>query len=146
MGLDKKIQISIAVVSLIGLLDSLYLSWVEFTHREAFCGGYGDCQTVANSPYSEIAGIPIAILGMGAYLVILGLLYIEQRGGFWLEYSPLIIFGISLVGVIYSIYLTYLEIAVIYAICPYCVLSAVAMLLIFIMSIARLMINTPSED
>lgn len=146
MGVDKKIRISIAVVSLIGLLDSLYLSWVEFTHREAFCGGYGDCQTVANSPYSEIAGIPIAILGMGAYLVILGLLYIEQRGGFWLEYSPLIIFGISLVGVIYSIYLTYLEIAVIYAICPYCVLSAVAMLLIFIMSIARLMINTPSED
>ena len=146
MGVNKKIRISIAVVSLIGLLDSLYLSWVEFTHREAFCGGYGDCQTVANSPYSEIAGIPIAILGMGAYLVILGLLYIEQRGGFWLEYSPLIIFGISLVGVIYSIYLTYLEIAVIYAICPYCVLSAVAMLLIFILSIVRLIINAPSED
>lgn len=146
MGFDKKLQIGIVIVSIIGFLDSFYLSWLEFTHRDAFCGGSGDCQTVANSPYSEIAGIPVAVLGMGAYLVILGLIYIEQRGDFWLEYSPLIIFGISLVGVIYSIYLTYVEIAVIYAICPYCVLSAIAMLLIFILSITRLIINAPSED
>jgi len=145
MGLDKKLWIGSAVVSLIGFLDSLYLSWLEFTHREAFCGGSGDCETVANSPYSDIAGIPIAVLGIGAYLVILGLLYLERRGDFWQEYSPLIIFGISLVGVIYSIYLTYIEIAVIYAICPYCVLSAIAMLLIFVMSIARLTIKAPSE-
>jgi len=145
MGLDKKLRIGSAVVSLIGFLDSLYLSWLEFTHREAFCGGSGDCETVANSPYSDIAGIPIAVLGIGAYLVILGLLYLEQRGEFWREYTPLIIFGISLVGVIYSIYLTYIEIAVIYAICPYCVLSAIAMLLIFVMSIARLTIKAPSE-
>ena len=145
MGLDKKLRIGSAVVSLIGFLDSLYLSWLEFTHREAFCGGSGDCETVANSPYSDIAGIPIAVLGIGAYLVILGLLYLERRGDFWREYTPLIIFGISLVGVIYSIYLTYIEIAVIYAICPYCVLSAIAMLLIFVMSIARLTIKAPSE-
>lgn len=146
MGLDKKLRIGIAVISLIGFLDSLYLSWLEFTHREAFCAGSGDCQTVANSPYSEIAGIPIAVLGIGAYLVILGLLYLEQKGEFWREYSPLMIFGISLVGVIYSIYLTYIEIAVIYAICPYCVISAIAMLLIFVMSIARLTINDISES
>ncbi len=146
MGLDKKLRIGIAVVSLIGFLDSLYLSWLEFTHREAFCAGSGDCQTVANSPYSEIAGIPIAVLGIGAYLVILGLLYIGQKGEYWREYTPLMIFGISLVGVIYSIYLTYIEIAVIYAICPYCVISAIAMLLIFVMSIARLTINDTSES
>jgi uncharacterized membrane protein len=83
---------------------------------------------------------------MGAYVVILGLLYLEQKGDFWREYSPLIIFGTSLVGVIYSIYLTYVEIAVIYAICPYCVLSAIAMMIIFSMSIARLAINGPRDD
>ncbi len=146
MGIDKKLRSSIVIISVIGLIDSLYLSWLKFTHREAFCGGSGDCQTVASSPYSEIAGIPIAVLGLGAYAVILGLIYIEQKSDFWREFSPLLVFGISLVGIIYSIYLTYIEIAVIYAICPYCVVSAIAMLLIFIVSIARLVINAPSKD
>ena len=135
---DTKLRTSAFVVSIIGAIDSLYLSWVKITHSQAFCGTSGQCETVNNSPYSEIGGVPIAYLGLGAYLVVIGLLYLEKREGFWRDNSQLLVFGISLVGVIYSAYLTYLEIAVIYAICPYCVVSAIMMLFLLIISIIRL--------
>lgn len=128
----------------IGLIDSIYLSWEKIFHIEVFCGGSGDCQTVANSPYSEVAGIPIAFLGVAVYVVIMVLLYLEGRDSFWQQNSPLIIFGITLAGTLYSIYLTYLEVAVIYAICPYCVISAVVMALLFIIAVIRLFQSAPA--
>ena len=130
----------------IGLLDSIYLSWTKITHQEAYCGGSGDCQTVANSPYSEVAGIPIAFIGVAAYLVIIGLLYLEGRNKFWRQNSPLIVFGLTLTGTLYSLYLTYIEIAVIFAICPYCVVSAIVMALLFIIAIVRLFMDNPETS
>lgn len=129
------------VVAGIGLIDAIYLTWVKLAHTQVFCGGYGGCETVASSPYAEIGGIPIALFGAGAYLVILVLLSLEGNSVFWKENSPLLIFGITLAGVLYSAYLTYLEIAVIHAICPYCVVSAVAMLTLFILGLLRLVQN-----
>lgn len=128
---------SVAAV-VVGLLDSIYLTYSKLTHQAVFCGTYGGCETVNNSPYSEIAGIPVALLGVGAYLVLLALLFLEGQGGYWRENGPILVFGISLAGVIYSLYLTWIEIAVIHAICPYCVVSAVAMVILFIFSSLRL--------
>jgi uncharacterized membrane protein len=138
MSVDSKLYQIALIVAGIGFLDSLYLSWVKIVNSQVYCGKSGQCETVNNSPYSEIGGIPIAYLGLGAYLVILALLYIEMRSPFWQENFPLALFGISLVGVIYSAYLTYIEIAVLHAICPYCVVSAIAMVLLFIIAIIRL--------
>lgn len=134
---DARLRLTSIVLSLIGALDSAYLSWVKVSHQEAFCGGSGECATVANSPYSEIFGIPIAFLGLAAYLVIVGLHIFERRAEFWAQNAPLLIFGITLAGTIYSAYLTYLEIWVIYAICPYCVISAVIMALLMIIALIR---------
>ena len=58
------------------------------------------------------------------------------------EYGPLAIFGISLGGVIFSIYLTYLELYVIHAVCPFCVASAIIIILLFILAILRLVKQT----
>lgn len=126
------------IISSIGLVDSLYLTWVKLTNRVAFCGKYGGCETVGSSSYSTILGIPIALFGAGAYLVILILLFLENKGQFWRENSSILVFGVTLVGVLYSAYLTYLELAVIHAICPYCVVSAIAMLVLFLLAILRL--------
>ncbi|RME91032.1 MAG: vitamin K epoxide reductase family protein, partial [Anaerolineae bacterium] len=115
--------------SLFGLLDSIYLLVIKFSHSKALCGPVGDCYTVNTSRYSEIFGVPIALLGALAYLTIVVLHLLETRSSFFAENSPLMIFGISLVGVLYSAYLTYLEAAVIHAWCPYCVLSALAITL-----------------
>lgn len=126
------------ILAAVGLLDALYLSWIKLANQEAVCYGVGDCATVNASQFAEIGGIPIAVLGAGAYLVILLALWREERSAFLRENGPLIVFGISLVGVLYSAYLTYIELFVIHAVCPYCVLSAVVLVLLLLLSGIRL--------
>jgi uncharacterized membrane protein len=137
-------KISVAS-SVVGLLDSLYLSWSKLAHTAVFCGGSGQCETVQSSSYAEFAGIPIAILGVIAYLVILGIHYLETRGNFWSENGPVLLFGLGLIGFLYSAFLTYIELAVLHAICPYCVISAVAITIIFLVSIVRLVQTQPES-
>ncbi len=139
MKLDRKLRITAGILAVIGAIDSLYLVIIKWTNNKSLClQGVGDCWSVNTSKYSEIAGIPIAVLGMGAYLVILALLVLENRGEFWKNNSPMMIFGISLAGTLYSAYLTYVEIYVIKAICPFCVISAIMILGLLGISIARL--------
>ncbi len=126
------------VFAMIGLADSAYLAWLKISGGLAACGGIGDCESVNASIYSQINGIPIALLGVGAYFAILVFLFLESRDDFIGDWSPMIVFGLSLTGTLYSIYLTYIEIAVLKAVCPYCVLSAIAILTIFVISIVRL--------
>lgn len=139
----NKLRIASFIIASIGLLDALYLSAVKLAHTQVYCAGSGNCETVQSSTYSQFAGIPIAFLGAGSYIVILIFLFLEGRGGFWEENSPMLIFGITLAGSIYSAYLTYIEIAVLHAICPYCVVSAIAQVLLLIISIVRLVSVQP---
>jgi uncharacterized membrane protein len=139
MSTDFRLRVATVVVASIGLVDSAYLTWIKLTHNEASCiKGIGDCQTVNTSPYSEIHGVPIALLGGLAYLALLALVLFEAGGVIHPENTRLGIFGIALTGSLYSAYLTYLEIAVIRAICPFCVLSAISMVTIFVLAIVRL--------
>jgi uncharacterized membrane protein len=146
MRIDKNLRLFSYILAAIGLIDSAYLTWVKISHTEVYCGTSGECQTVSNSPYAEIAGIPIALFGMGAYIAIILLLYLERQKGFWSANAPLIIFGITLAGTLYSAYLTYIEVAVLFAICPYCVVSAIVMVLLLIIAIIRLVRGTPEPE
>jgi uncharacterized membrane protein len=125
-------------LSILGLLVALYLVYIKFNPASTFCAGVGDCEAVNTSIYSEINGIPIAALGALAYAFILGVFLLENRFDFLEQWGPMIIFGASLAGVLYSAYLTYLELAVIHKICPYCMTSAGVMTIIFIFSSIRL--------
>lgn len=122
-----------------GLIDAIYLTFLKLLNQKSLClQGVGDCWSVNTSKYSEFMGIPVSILGASAYLLILILLLLEAKGTFWKENSKLFVFGLTLAGVIYSAYLTYLEIAVIKAICPFCVLSAILMAVLFGLATTRL--------
>ena len=129
---------ALIVLASIGLLDAIYLTWIKLANQVAQCAGIGDCEAVNSSPYSEIAGIPIALLGAAAFLVMLLVLLFEEHNEILRENGPLLVVAISLVGVLYSVYLTYLEIFVIKAICPYCVLSALVLVALLILSWRRL--------
>jgi uncharacterized membrane protein len=135
----KKNTLISLIAAIIGALDAAYLTWVKLSHNEKLCApGLGDCFTVNTSRYSEVYGIPIAIFGLAAFLTIIFILLWESRIPFLQENGSLALFGISLVGVIYSAYLSYIEEFVLHAWCPYCVLSAIMILTIFIASIFRL--------
>ncbi len=130
-------QITIAL-TIIGLLVSIYMTIYKFTNNESMCIGSSGCSEVNASRYSEINGIPVAVLGVVGYAAILGLLFIEQRPGFIQENGGLLFFGISLIGFLFTLYLIYLEIALIKAYCPFCLTSQAVMIVIFIISVIRL--------
>ncbi len=136
-GADRLGSASI-LLALIGMLDSIYLIFIKLAPTSPFCMGIGDCETVNTSVYSEFMGIPIAVFGALGYAAILGVLLLEPRLGFFREYARLLVFGMALAGTAYSAYLTYIELAVLHKICPYCVVSAVVMTVIFILSIVRM--------
>jgi len=121
--------------SLLGLTDATYLLIIKFTQNKSLClPAIGDCWSVNNSVYSEWNGIPISAFGMLSYLTILFILIFGYRLPVLKNNGHIFIFGIALAGVLFSIYLTYLQFAVIKAICPFCIFSAITMTTVFILS------------
>ncbi len=128
--------------SIVGFFDSVYLAIEKLNNKRAMCiQGLGDCWSVNNSSYAQVFGIPVSIFGAIAYLILLFLLLSKDRLPIWKGSSDQLAFGVSLAGLIFSIYLTYLEIAVIKAVCPFCVLSAIMMVILFICTLLRLVNN-----
>jgi uncharacterized membrane protein len=130
------------LLACLGTLDAIYLLVYKLTNIHAMCLGNGGCHDVNFSPFSQIAGIPVSVFGLAAYLGIAGILLLERHLKIANESGPLAIFGISLAGVAFTIYLTWLELYVIHAICPFCVASAVIITSIFVIAIIRLVKQT----
>ncbi|MDX6609049.1 MAG: hypothetical protein QOF85_974 [Solirubrobacterales bacterium] len=101
-------------------------------------GGHG-CQTVAESSYSHLAGVNIAVFGIVGYVLLLGSAVL--RG----DVPRMAGFAISLIGFGYSLYLTYLELFTIDAICQWCVASAVLMTLLFATNAVRMLAYVGTE-
>jgi uncharacterized membrane protein len=131
-------KIASIVLACLGMLDATYLLVYKLTSNNAMCLGNGGCHDVNFSTYSQIAGIPVSLLGLIAYLVMAFILLMETRFNIVRENGPLAIFGLSLSGTAYTVYLTWIELYVIHRVCPFCVASAIIILLIFILSIVRL--------
>jgi uncharacterized membrane protein len=109
-------------LAVLGVLISAYLTWTHYAGLTPICTGSGEgCQTVQSSRYASVLGIPVALLGLIAYggLILSAVL--------WRETGIYLGFLISLVGTLFSGYLTYLEIFVIGALCQWCLASATIM-------------------
>ena len=125
----------LALLSLLGIGISSYLTYVHWADQPVACTALANCERVATSEYADIAGIPVAFLGLLVYVGLLGAagawLYYNGRGLTW----PVMAFwGLSVAGVVYSVYLTYLELFVIDAICTWCVASAALLVVLFALS------------
>jgi uncharacterized membrane protein len=144
-GVDWRLWL-MRLLALAGMGVSGYLTWAHLAGQAVACGQSGGCDIVQQSVYSEVGGIPVALLGLVAYTALLTLTLVRDRIPADLDsYVPLAIFGISLIGVLYSAYLTYLELYVIYAICRWCVSSAIIMTAIFFLSLVDLKVGANSS-
>ena len=114
------------VLSGLGVLVSAYLSAKRFTGGSLACARWADCDVVNNSLYAKIYGVPVAFLGLAGYLLLLGLALgaLESEGPMRRRLVALG-FLLSLGGVAFSAYLTYIELYVIEAVCSWCVASAI---------------------
>jgi uncharacterized membrane protein len=122
------------VLALLGAGIAGYLTWVHYAGLEVVClAGGGGCEKVQSSDYAELAGVPVAVLGLIGYLGILASLLMPEEPG------RLAAAFLSLVGFGFSMYLTWAELFRIHAICQWCVASAVIMTALTVISLVRLL-------
>lgn len=137
--MEKWLYRASIIITVIGLAVSIYMTIFKLTDNESMCIGNGGCSVVNNSPYAAIYGIPVAAFGVGGYLAILLVLIFEKKAGaFFKQNATLLNFGLTLIGFLFTLYLIYLEIFVIKALCPFCLTSQIAMTILFIVSVIRL--------
>jgi len=124
----------LASLDLFGLAVASYLSIVELSGGVPVCGPIKGCETVANSQYSRIGGVPVAVFGVGLSLILL-----VAALGWWKTGDRRLLavhYGFSLVGVTFEAYFMYLQIFVIDAICVWCASYGISLVLRFLIALA----------
>lgn len=133
-GNERTLRITGIILCVLGLGIAGYVAYTAVILKELpqCVGGGGGCAIVENSDYSKLFGIHLSVYGLLGYLTILGaMIWTGDR-------ARLLAFMLTLFGFGFSLYLKYLELYEIEAICQWCVGSAVLMTLLFVVSTARL--------
>ena len=124
-----------ALVALVGLFVAMYLALYKAGAIGTLACGTGGCETVQLSHWSVFLGIPVATWGVGYYALVFGLAFAATTERF--GDSHRLSLGLTALtgwGVIYSAWLTYLELFVIHAICRWCVVSACIAVALFVLA------------
>jgi uncharacterized membrane protein len=129
----KALRITLIVLATVGLGWATYLTYVHYSGGTPLCSLKGDpCAQVQKSQYSELAGVPVALIGAIGYLLILGLLLYADD-----ERARFLTTALTLGGFGFSAYLTYREVFSLHKICEDCVASAVIMTILMGLSVWR---------
>ena len=127
----------VATLSLAGIFVALYLLLYKLGMIGNLSCSVGSCETVNSSKWATFLGLPVAGWGV-AWYVAMFVLAIVSTGSRFAD-SPLVslvLLGVAASGLIFSLYLTYLELFVIKAICQWCVVSAIIVTIIFFFTVA----------
>jgi uncharacterized membrane protein len=134
--IDRRLRATALAITALGVGVAGYLTYVHYAGLQPFCAGGGHgCERVQSSPYAMLAGIPVAVLGLVGYLAIGAMLLTPG------ERARLAAAALAISGLGFSAYLTYLELAVIDAICQWCVASAALMTVLAVLTVWRLMLS-----
>jgi uncharacterized membrane protein len=127
-----RLRIAIAVVSLVGVAIAGYLTYVHYAHVAPICSS-GGCEKVQTSKYAELAGIPVALLGLLAYLSII--VATAFRGVVAAFAGALI----AIVGFALSAYLLWAQLDPIGAICQWCLGNDVTISVVAALCVVRML-------
>jgi uncharacterized membrane protein len=133
------LRVASAVVATAGLGIAGYLTAVHYDGGSPVCAISHGCATVQQSEYAELAGVPVALLGLIGYAAILLTLARDD------EPARAATAFLSLAGAGFSLWLTYVEVFTLEAICIWCVGSAVCMVLLAGLSAARVLTGPVSR-
>ena len=130
---DRRLRIAVAVLALAGVVIAGYLTWARFAHESVACPiGGGGCETVQESRYAELAGIPVALLGLVLYVTVLGLVAWDAPA------ARQAVAALALAGTAFAAYLLVVQLAVIDAVCAWCVANGVVICLVATAATLRL--------
>jgi uncharacterized membrane protein len=130
---DRALRTAGLVLAVLGIGVAGYLVYVHYADIDPVCNIAHGCHKVQTSSYAELAGIPVALLGLIGYIIIFAALLVPGEG-------PRMAASLTaLVGFGFSVYLTYRELFTIDAICQWCVASAILMTLLAIVCTTRLL-------
>ena len=125
----------VALVALAGVFVALYLTLYKLGYIGTLACAVGSCETVQTSKWATFVGFPVGAWGVGYYLVVLalGLVGLTPRYADTRRLSELLVW-LTGFGLVFSLWLTYLELFVIHAICQWCVISAILATVLFVLS------------
>jgi len=134
---DQRLRGAVAGLSLLGLGIAGYLTYTRYSGAQIACAT-GGCETVQKSSYSTVAGIPVAVLGLVAYAFILATAFGRSE--------PIRVAGATaaVVGVLFAAWLLYAQIALIHAICQWCVSSDIVISLLVVATVWRAIERDPA--
>ena len=133
--LNKYLPISLIVLSIVGFIDALYLSYARYMHVDVPCSiTNGGCSVVSASPYAVMFGIPLAYLGLVFYtvMIVLTIVHYIKPG---MTHLVKLLLAVTLFGAVDSLYFLYLQGFVINAFCIYCITSAIVTFCLFFIAI-----------
>jgi uncharacterized membrane protein len=136
---DRRLRTVGLAVCVAGAAIAAYLTYVHYAGVAPVCAISHGCEKVQSSSYAKLVGVPVAVLGLIGYLLVGAALV---RDGSRARVAAGVL---AVAGCAFSAYLTYLELAVIHAICQWCVASAVLMTLLAAITAMRF-IAGPLED
>ena len=125
----------VALVALVGVFVASYLTMYKLGYIGTLACAVGSCETVQTSKWATFLGFPVGAWGVAYYIFVLGLA-IAGLTGQLADSRRLseILLGVTGFGLVFSLWLTYLELFVIHAICQWCVISAILATILFILS------------
>ena len=124
MNGNRRILLVIALFALAGLSAATYVFVTHSLGYELFCPFATGCDAVQNSPYAVLFGIPVSLLGMLGFTAYIALALIGLRSGAGMRGYLHALLVLSVVEVGFTSYMAYLQVAVIRAVCSWCMLSA----------------------
>jgi uncharacterized membrane protein len=115
----------LTILAVAGLVTSAYLTYSHYADDPTVCAGIGSCEFVQTSKYSEIAGVPVALMGLAYFIAMICLCGVRLlRGEAVDSWVRPVVFTLTLGSSFFVAYLTYVELFVIDAICVWCVATA----------------------
>ena len=133
-----RLRAAIAVACLVGAGIAAYLTYVHYAGIAPVCTT-GGCEKVQTSKYAELAGVPVALLGLVAYVVLLALAAV--RG---VEAATLGVF-VAVVGVAFSGYLLWAQLGPIGAVCQWCLGNDLTITVVAALYVVRMLTETPKQ-